>query len=74
MKVVQLKKPPEWFAAYGDLMTAAEVAEVLRQSGQTVRRLMASGSLPGVKIGNRWYCPKSALVNFIEEGVNGTAA
>ena len=73
MKMVPFKGKPEWFAAYGDLMTASDVAEVLRQSGQTVRRLMASGRIPAVKIGSRWYTPKSRLVEFVEEGIDGTA-
>ena len=73
MKVVPLKGKPEWFAAYCDLMTASDVAEVLRQSGQTVRRLMASGRIPAVKIGSRWYTPKSRLVEFVEEGIDGAA-
>ncbi|MFR1166429.1 MAG: helix-turn-helix domain-containing protein [Adlercreutzia equolifaciens] len=66
-------KGGQWFAAYGDLMTVSDVAEVLRQSGQTVRRLMASGRIPAVKIGSRWYTPKSRLVEFVEEGVDGAA-
>lgn len=62
-----------WFEGYPDLMTAADVAEVTRQSGQTVRRLMVSGRIPAVKIGSRWYTPKSRLVEFVEEGINGAA-
>ena len=59
MKVVPFKGKPEWFANYGDLMT--------------VRRLMASGRIPAVKIGSRWYTPKSRLVEFVEEGIDGAA-
>lgn len=73
MKALSFKSEPEWFAAYGDLMTASDVAEVLRQSGNTVRRLMASGQIPAVKIGSRWYTPKSRLVEFVERGVDGAA-
>ena len=73
MKVVPFNGKPEWFANYGDLMTASDVAEVLKQSGQTVRRLMASGRIPAVKIGSRWYTPKTRLGVFVEEGIDGAA-
>lgn len=62
-----------WFEGYPDLMTAADVAEVTRQSAQTVRRIMAAGGIPAVKIGTRWYTPKSRLVEFVEEGIDGAA-
>ncbi len=76
MKVLPLRRErrePEWFAGYGDLMTASEVAQVVQQSPQTVRRLMATGQLPACRIGTRWYTPKTRLVEFVERGIDGAA-
>lgn len=73
MKIVSLAKQPEWFSEYGDLMTAAEVAQVVQQSPQTVRRLMSTGHIPACRIGTRWYTPKSRLVEFIEKSIGGAA-
>lgn len=73
MKVVPLKCQPEWFVGYGDLMTVQEVAQVVQQTPQTVRRLMAAGKIPACRIGTRWYTPKSRLVEFVERGIDGAA-
>jgi excisionase family DNA binding protein len=36
------------------LMTTREVAELLRLSPRTVRRLLRRGALPGVQVGRQW--------------------
>ncbi len=54
------------FADYGDLLTVSDIAQITHQSEQTIRRLMATQELPIVKIGARWYTPKSKLIEHIE--------
>lgn len=59
------------FAGYPDLLKSADVAEILRQSPQTVRRLMASGEIPGAfKVGAFWYVAKAAFARFVEGGAH----
>lgn len=50
MRMVVPTVPDEWPA----LLTVAEVAQILRVAPVTVRRMILSGELPGVKIGNQW--------------------
>ena len=52
--------------AYGDLLTVADASAVLQQSAATIRRLCRDGELPSVKIGRRFYIPKSHLVERVE--------
>ena len=66
-------QPPTWFEDYGDLLTTRDVAEIIQQSAQTVRRLMGHGEIPACPIGRRWYTPKSELVKFIERGLGDAA-
>lgn len=55
---------PEPFARFPDLMTVADVCEATGLSAQTVRISCASGELPAVKIGRRWFVPKSRLIEL----------
>lgn len=43
------------------LLSAAEAAQLLRQSERTVRARLARGELPGRKQGGRWLVPREAL-------------
>lgn len=43
------------------MMRPAEVASVLGVTPRTVRRLLASGELRGLKMGNRWMIPRTWL-------------
>lgn len=45
----------------GDVLTTGDICELLKLSNCHVRRMLRSGELPGVKIGARWYVPKSSL-------------
>lgn len=47
------------------LMTAAEVAALLQVSLRTVRRLIADGTLPSVRIGRAVRVPQEALDAFL---------
>jgi excisionase family DNA binding protein len=41
-------------ADHSELLTVGEVASLLRISEHTVRRLLATGELPGVRVGRQW--------------------
>ena len=61
------------FADYPDLLTIAHLQELTGLSGQTLRREVAEGRLPGVKLGRRIFIPKYRLISFVECGSNGEA-
>lgn len=49
------------------MLTTEDIHELTQISLQVVRRLLASGQLPGVKIGARWFVPKSELEKFLSD-------
>lgn len=52
---------------YSDLLTTKEVQELTKFNAQSVRRMLSSGELPGLKIGTRWFVPKTELENWLTE-------
>lgn len=50
------------------LLTIDECAAVLSCTYESVRLLVKSGKIPGVKIGKGWRVEKSALRKMFEEG------
>lgn len=48
------------------LLTPAEVAEILQVDEQTVRRYLREGKLRGLRIGNRWRVDQADLEAFIQ--------
>lgn len=48
-----------------DLLATNDLCELLGVDAQTVRRWLLAGELPGVKIGARWYVPKSEFEKFL---------
>jgi len=53
------------------MLTVAEVAEILRVSERTIYNLLEAGDLRGVRVGRSWRMQKEALEEFIKTG--GTA-
>jgi len=53
---------------YNDLLTVADMAEVLQVSTRTIYRLIESGELCSVRIGRRLYFPKDAMVTALGLG------
>ena len=51
-----------------ELLTPSEVAEWLKVSTSTVRRMAERGELPGRRIGNQWRFGSAALLRWLEEG------
>ena len=53
---------------YPDMLTAKEVAEIMRVDIKTVRAWVSSGELASISIGKREYrIAKSALLEFIDK-------
>lgn len=59
------------FEGFGDLLTMDDCGGILQQSTQTVRRLCRENELPSVRIGRRLYVPKSALIAFVQNQIQG---
>lgn len=48
-----------------DLLTTKEIQELTKLNTQSIRRMLASGQLPGLKIGTRWFVPRSEFERFL---------
>ena len=44
-----------------ELLTPAEAAPILRRNVVVLRRQLAAGVMPGVKIGGRWFVRRADL-------------
>ena len=63
-----VKAPPAHagpFAGYPDLLTIGHMQEITGLSNQTLRTSCASGQMPAVKIGRRWFVPKSRFADYV---------
>lgn len=49
-----------------DLLTATDVARILRVQRTTALSYMRRGILPACKIGRRWYSPKPQLDSHLD--------
>ncbi len=49
-----------------DLLTATEVAQILRVKRTTALDYMRRGIVPACKIGRRWYSPKQLLDSYLD--------
>ncbi len=54
----------------GEILTVKEVANLLKTSRQQVRKMIASGELPAVKVGREWRITMERLVEFLDEYIN----
>lgn len=76
-KIVEAPSAPQtaaMFEGYPDLLTPDDMAEIIRQSAKTVRKLMRSGEIPNAfKIGAFWYVAKADFAEFVERGKRGAA-
>lgn len=53
------------FDNYDDILTVAEVMEILYVGKNTVYRLLNEGELKGFRIGRTWKIPRDSLTSFI---------
>ena len=52
-----------------EILTVKEVADFLRTTTQQVRRMIANGEIPAVKVGREWRVPLDGLKAFFEENM-----
>ncbi|MEU7222338.1 helix-turn-helix domain-containing protein [Streptomyces chrestomyceticus] len=65
-------EPEDRLAAYPEVMTAGEVADVLRVETQTVVKWFGESHLPGFQVGPKraWRAFKSELRKYIQANRN----
>jgi excisionase family DNA binding protein len=56
----------EW-ADLPEMLTIDEVADYMRYSRKTIRRMIDDGRLAGVMLGRSWRIPKQALAALLEQ-------
>ena len=56
----------EW-ADLPEMLTIDEVADYMRYSRKTIRRMIDDGRLRGVMLGRSWRIPKQALAAMLEQ-------
>lgn len=59
------KEDSVMFAGFRDLLGVKELEVILDQSEKTIRKMLADGTLPSVRIGERVYCPKARLIEYV---------
>lgn len=52
------------------LLCVSDITKALGASEQTVRRMMARGDIPAMKIGHRWYVSEARFDEFLEVSSN----
>ncbi len=55
-----------------DLLTAREVADVMRVSTMTVYRLIKAGELPAIRVGKHLRIRERDVARYLDERVVGT--
>ena len=55
-----------------DLLTAREVADVMRVSTMTVYRLIKAGELPAIRVGKHLRIRERDVAKYLDERVVGT--
>lgn len=55
-------------AAYPDLLTVDDMAEILDATPRTIYRLSSAGELPKVRVGRRLYFPKRLVIEALRLG------
>ena len=53
------------------ILTVSQVAEYLKLSEKTIRRLITSGQLKASKIGSSWRVQMIDIKNYLEANTNG---
>ena len=69
MKLKTYKAPPA-LSGYGDLLTIVDLQRLTGLHPDTLRGLIKRGRLPGVRIGQRYYVPKTRLLEFLDGGID----
>ncbi|MFC1943433.1 response regulator [Chloroflexota bacterium] len=57
-----------------ELMTVEELERYLRFTRKTIYRLLKEGSIPGIKIGNKWRFDKAVIDRWLHHDMEGVRA
>ena len=57
-----------------ELITVEELGQYLRFTKKTIYRLLKQGSIPAVKIGNKWRFDKAAIDRWLQHSMKGAKA
>jgi excisionase family DNA binding protein len=57
-----------------ELMTIEELEQYLRFTRKTIYKLLKKGSIPAIKIGNKWRFDKELIDNWLHQGMEGEKA
>ncbi|MFC1934598.1 response regulator [Chloroflexota bacterium] len=57
-----------------ELMTIEELEHYLRFTRKTIYKLLKKGSIPAIKIGNKWRFDKELIDNWLRHGMEGIKA
>ena len=52
-----------------EIMTVKEVAAQLNTTRQQIRKMIANGELPAVKVGREWRIPLESIRLFLKENL-----
>lgn len=53
-----------------DLLTAKEVADILKMNPQVILRKLQAGTIPGYKLGKDWRVSRTQLLDWLEKHSN----
>jgi excisionase family DNA binding protein len=56
------------------LMTVEELGQYLRFNKRTIYRLLKEGSIPAIKIGNKWRFPQEVIDDWLRDKMGGVKA
>ena len=57
-----------------ELMTVEELGQYLRFTKKTIYKLLKQGSIPSIKIGNKWRFDKAAIDRWLHQYMEGVRA
>ena len=53
------------------MLTVKEAAQLLKTTGQQIRKMIQSGELPAVKVGREWRIPLAGVREYFEANLSG---
>lgn len=65
MKKVTRKQAERMAKNYPDALEVSDVAAILKYNPKTVLKIIASGNLPYVMIGRKYYIAKENLIKYM---------
>ena len=67
MQKVTRKQAERLAKNYPDALEIGDVAAILKHSTKTVLKILATGELPFIMIGRKYYVAKESLIDWMSE-------